>query len=124
MKMTKSGKIKISQLPWLPETDNNLHYKQLISAEEHGPDISVTLIEIDGDHHELKTNASTRIYSLISGEFSFVINDEESFDATAGDLIYIERGDRYRFSGHGQYLVINGPAFQSGDDIYTDGVAR
>lgn len=122
--MTKSGKIEIDQLPWLPEPDNHLKYKQLITALEHGPDISITLIEIDGDHHELRTDSSSRIYLLMSGDFNFVINDQESFKAVAGELIYIKRGDRYRFSGQGRYLVINGPAFQSGDDIYSDGVAR
>lgn len=122
--MNQSGKIGIHELPWLPEPDNNLRFKQLISAKDHGPDISVTYIEIDGDHHELRTEASSRIYFLVSGNFSFVVNDHESFDATSGDLIYIKRGDRYRFSGRGRYLVINGPAFQSGDDIYTDGVSR
>lgn len=124
MKRTRSGKIDTSEIPWLPEPDNSLKYKMLISAKEYGPDISVTLIEIDGDHHELRTDSSSRIYLLIRGEFSFTINDVESFDAAAGDLIYIERGDRYKFSGHGQYLVINGPAFQSGDDIYTDDQER
>lgn len=122
--MSQSGKIGIEEIPWLSETDNNLKYKQLISAKEHGPDISITLIEIDGDHHELRTDSSSRVYFLIEGEFKFVINDTSSFQATTGELIYIKRGDRYRFSGHGRYLVINGPAFQSGDDIYTDGVTR
>ncbi len=122
--MNQSGKIEIDQIPWRSEPDNNLNYKQLISAKEHGPDLSVTYIEIDGDHHELRTEASSRIYFLIKGDFRFVINGQESFDATTGDLIYIKRGDRYSFSGHGRYLVINGPAFQSGDDIYTDGIAR
>lgn len=122
--MSHSGKIQIDQIPWLPEPDNNLKYKPLITAKEHGRDISVTYIEIDGEHHELRTDSSTRLYFLINGEFRFVINDQETFEATTGDLILIKRGDRYSFSGHGRYLVINGPAFQNGDDIYTDGIER
>lgn len=118
--MTESGKIEIDQIPWLPEPDNNLNYKQLISAKEHGPDISVTFIEINGEHHELRTESSSRVYFLIKGNFTFVINGQRSFDVATGDLVFIKRGDRYKFSGNGQYLVINGPAFQSGDDIYSD----
>ena len=119
-----SGKMEIDQIPWTDEPDNHLRFKPLVTAKEHGVDISATFIEIDGEHHELKTDSSSRLYVLLSGTYTFTINDEESFKAIEGDLVYIKRGDRYRFTGKGRYLVINAPAFQPGDDIYSDGVKR
>jgi len=120
----KSGLISHQEIAWSEEPDNHLRYKPLVTAKEHGADISATFIEIDGEHHELKTDSSSRLYVLLAGTYTFTINDEESFKAIEGDLVYIKRGDRYRFTGKGRYLVINAPAFQPGDDIYSDGVKR
>lgn len=124
MNQQRSGLISHQNLEWIDEPDNHLRYKLLVTAKDHGADISATYIEIDGDHHELKTEASSRLYLLLTGTFAFTINGENTFDASEGDLVYVRRGDHYRFTGKGRYLVINGPAFQPGDDIYSDGIER
>jgi mannose-6-phosphate isomerase-like protein (cupin superfamily) len=121
--MTKSGKIDHLSMAWSDESDNHIRYKQLITSAKHGPDISVTLVDIDGEHLELKTDASSRVYLLLEGDFIFRVAGT-TFAATRDDLVLIERGEIYSFSGKGKYLVINGPAFQPGDDIYSDGVKR
>lgn len=121
--MTKSGKIDHNAMNWSDEPDNHIRYKQLISALVHGPDISVTLVDIDGEHLELKTDASSRVYVILEGDFTFHVAGS-TFSATKDDVILIDRGDIYSFGGKGKYLVINGPAFKSGDDIYSDGVKR
>ncbi|MGA0866829.1 MAG: hypothetical protein ACO39X_05120 [Candidatus Nanopelagicaceae bacterium] len=121
--MTNSGKINHAALNWTDETDNHIKYKQLISYLSHGPDISVTLVEIDGEHLELKSDASSRVYVILDGHFTFHVPGS-TFPATKDDVILIKKGDIYSFSGRGKYLVINGPAFKSGDDIYSDGVMR
>jgi mannose-6-phosphate isomerase-like protein (cupin superfamily) len=121
--MKSSGRIDHLGMDWTDEPDNQIRYKQLISSLLHGPDISVTLVDIDGDHLELKTEASSRVYVILEGNFTFHVPGS-TFTATKEDVILIKRGDIYSFSGKGKYLVINGPAFKSGDDIYSDGVKR
>ena len=121
--MKSSGKIDHLDMKWSEEPDNQIRYKQLISSLVHGPDISVTLVDIDGEHLELKTEASSRVYVILDGDFTFHVPDS-TFTANKDDVILIQRGDIYSFSGKGKYLVINGPAFKSGDDIYSDGVKR
>lgn len=121
--MSNSGKFDQDLIPWSDEPDNHIRYKQLISSLIHGPDISVTLVEIDGEHLELKSDASSRVYVILDGEFAFHVAGT-SFPATKDDVVLIDRGDIYSFSGKGKYLVINGPAFTPGDDIYSDGVVR
>ena len=119
----KVGKIDQGAISWSEEADNHIKYKQLITSAIHGPDISVTLVDIDGEHLELRTDASSRLYVILDGDFTFTI-EGSTFSAGKSDIILVSRGEVYSFSGKGQYLVINGPAFKSGDDIYSDGVAR
>jgi len=119
----KSGRVALEEIDWAPEPDNHIRYKQLITSKVHGPDISVTLVDIDGEHLELRTDSSSRLYVIYEGEFTFTI-EGSTFAATKEDVILVARGETYSFSGKGKYLVINSPAFKSGDDIYSDGVHR
>ena len=119
----KVGKIDQGAINWSEESENHLRYKQLITSAAHGPDISVTLVDIDGEHRELRTDSSSRMYVILDGEFTFTI-EGTTFQAVKNDIILVARGEVYSFNGKGKYLVINGPAFKSGDDIYSDGVAR
>ena len=43
-----------------------------------------------------------------------------AFVARAGDAVTIERGTPYAFEGELTYLVVNGPGFVDGDDVYDD----
>jgi mannose-6-phosphate isomerase-like protein (cupin superfamily) len=113
-----SGKFDLSKGPWISEPENFLQYQKLVFGERDGFDLSLTFIEIQGEHRQLLTKASSRIYLIHSGDFRFQIGTLSEFSATAGDAIYIKRGDPYRFTGYGSYFVINGPAFKIGDDIY------
>lgn len=100
------------------EISNNLTYRKLIHAEVDGVDVSVTSVSISGKHRSLKTDASTRVYYILSGNFVFSIEGEEPISAGAGDAVVVYRSVFYGFVGTGEYLVINGPAFQEGDDQY------
>lgn len=100
------------------EDFNNLTFRQLVNVGSHGPDLSITWVEIDGAHRRLVTNQSTRVYYLLEGLFTFTTSSESIILANAGDVVVIPRCQPYSFSGTGKYLVINGPAFQEGDDIY------
>ena len=118
-----SGRVSQETIQCSPEPDNNLTYKQLITSKIHGPDISVTLVDIDGEHLELRTDSSSRLYVIYEGEFTFTI-EGSAFAVKEEDVVLISRGETYSFKGKGRYLVINSPAFKSGDDIYSDGVRR
>lgn len=100
------------------EGANHLTYRKLVYAEIDGLDLSVTSVEISGEHRPLKTDASTRVYYILSGDFVFSIEGEEPISANIGDVVVIYRSSAYGFVGTGKYLVINGPAFQEGDDQY------
>ena len=102
------------------EDSNNLSFRQLVRASLCGPDLSVTWVEINGRHRRLFTNQSTRVYYLLEGVFTFNIFTENAILANAGDVVVIPRCQPYYFSGTGKYIVINGPAFQEGDDIYQE----
>ena len=95
-----SGKFDLSKGSWVSEPENFLQYKKLIFGERDGSDLSLTFIEIQGEHRELLTKASSRIYIIHSGDFRFQIGSSLEFSATSGDAIYIKRGDPYRFTGN------------------------
>lgn len=110
---------------WITEESNSLRFLRLLTSESDGPDLSVTLVEIDGTHRELRTLNSSRLYVILEGSFQFKItppdqasDSTKTIDVNKGELLLIERGDWYSFNGTGKYLVINGPAINPGDDIY------
>lgn len=100
------------------ESSNHLSYQKLVYAEFDGPDLSITSVDISGEHRPLRTDASTRVYYILSGDFIFTIEGEMPISASDGDAVIIYRSSAYGFVGSGKYLVINGPAFQEGDDQY------
>ena len=110
--------IKTANVKLLREESNNLNFRQLVTSKNHGLDLSVTWVEINGAHRRLVTYKSTRVYYLLEGSFTFYINSDEQTLANAGDVVIIPRSCPYYFLGSGKYLVINGPAFQENDDTY------
>ena len=112
--------IRSNSLDSSPEISNNLVMRQLVKSEKDGPDLSVTWVAIDGNHRSLKTDASTRVYYILEGEFQFSFDDSPNMTATDGDVVVIYKSSVYGFTGTGKYLVINGPAFREGDDVYVE----
>lgn len=114
----KARLVTSSLIPVVSEQSNNLVFRQMVNRLVDGPEISLTWIEIAGKHRPLKTDSSTRVYYLLEGELVFYCEDEDPMLASAGDVVVIYKSSWYSFEGTGKYLVINGPAFQEGDDIY------
>ena len=112
--------VRSNLLPVVSEHTNDLEMRQLVSREFDGPDISMTWVEIAGEHKPLKTDSSTRVYYILEGDFVFDCQGTELMNATAGDVVIIYKSCIYSFVGKGRYLVMNGPAFQDGDDIYVE----
>lgn len=111
--------VETSAVKEIHESSNDLTYWKLVHAEVDGGDLSVTSVEIAGKHRRLKTDASTRVYYILSGDFVFSIQDEEPIYASNNDVLVVYPSSEYEFVGTGKYLVINGPAFRDGDDQYT-----
>lgn len=107
-------------MPVQTDPRDHVAIRKLVSAAAHGPDISVTWVELSGRHRRLRTDRSTRVYYVLDGSASFQLGDEPAFGIEAGDTVVVPRGVPYEFSGEMTYLVMNGPAFVDGDDVYDE----
>jgi ethanolamine utilization protein EutQ (cupin superfamily) len=116
--MRRGRHVQASRVDVVREENNHLTLRKLVNTVDDGPDLSVTWVEIDGEHRALSTDASTRVYYILDGELVFLLNDGENLTAMEGDVVTIYRGCIYSFNGKGSYLVINGPGFRDGDDKY------
>jgi mannose-6-phosphate isomerase-like protein (cupin superfamily) len=111
-------RIRLDEAPEVLEPENNVVARPLVSGGAHGPDISVTWIRLSGRHRRLRTDRSTRVYYVLEGSASFRLGDAEEVVVESGDTLVVPRGTPYEFAGEMTYLVMNGPAFVEGDDVY------
>ena len=118
--MPRARVIRLGDVDAVTEPANALRLRTLVTAEEFGPDVSVTWVQIAGRHRRLRTERSVRVYAVLSGVLRFQVGDEESVLVSSGELIVIPRATPYELAGTGGYLVINAPAFADGDDHYLD----
>jgi mannose-6-phosphate isomerase-like protein (cupin superfamily) len=106
--------IRPDDIPEIDEPSNDLVMRKLVS----GGDLSVTWVRIDGTHRRLRTDASTRLYYFVDGDGWFEFGEEPRLELRSGDVVVVPRGTPYALGGTLTYLVINGPAFREGDDVY------
>lgn len=110
--------ISNQQTPEIAEPENNLKLKTLLNSIKTDGAISVTEVEISGEHRRLKTNSILRTYYLVSGSLEFSIDGESRINMRAGEILTLKEGCSYSLTGSAKYLVINTPAFKDGDDTY------
>ena len=111
--------IRPDDVPEIDEPSNDLVMRKLVDAAAGGGgDLSVTLVRIGGRHRPLRTDASTRLYYVVQGEGWFELGEEPRIEIRTGDVVVVPRGVPYGLGGRLTYLVVNGPAFREGDDIY------
>lgn len=103
----------------VPEPNNQLELRTLLSVTDGGPDLSITWVRIDGHHQRLRTDASTRLYVVLSGHGTITVADEV-FEVESGDLVVIPPSTPYHLDATMTYLVMNQPGFRAGDDLYLD----
>jgi quercetin dioxygenase-like cupin family protein len=115
--------VKLHEALIRDEPANGLRLQELVTAAEHGTDVSVTWVHIAGRHHRLKSARSSRIYVLLSGVLTAQVGDKPAERMCAGDVALVPRDTPYELAGTATYLVINAPAFVPGDDEY-EGVAE
>ena len=104
--------------PEIAEPENSLNLKTLLNSVKSDGAISVTEVEISGEHQRLRTNSILRTYYLVSGNLEFSIDGESGIHMKPGDVLTLKSGCEYSLKGSAKYLVINTPAFKDGDDTY------
>ena len=109
--------ISPDDVPEIAAPEDALVMRRLVHRDAHAADLSVTWVRLDGRHRRLRTDHSTRVYYIVEGSGTFVVGDDR-FDASEGDVVLVPRSTPYEFWGRLTYLVVNGPAFADGDDVY------
>ena len=112
--------IRPGDLPLESETDNPIAFRRVIRRDLHGAGISMTWIRLKGRHRRLVCHESDRVYYILAGSAEFRLGDAPPSTTRAGDSVFIPRGTPYDFSGEIDYLVMNGPAFLPGSDVYLE----
>jgi quercetin dioxygenase-like cupin family protein len=102
----------------IAEPENSLNLKTLLNSVKSGGAISVTEVEISGEHQRLRTNSTLRTYYVVSGSLEFTIDGQSGIAMQVGDVLTLKAGCEYSLKGSAKYLVINTPAFKDGDDTY------
>jgi mannose-6-phosphate isomerase-like protein (cupin superfamily) len=108
---------RFRDLALIDEPANDLQLKPLLAIDESAADLSLTWVHIDGHHQRLRTDASTRIYVVITGRGTITVGVEE-FTVETGDVVVIPPSNPYHLVGDMTYLVLNQPGFRDGDDLY------
>ncbi len=104
----------------IEEPSNSATVRPLARTDEGSSSLSMTWVSLDGPHRELASGRSTRVYYVLSGALAFVLDGGQPMTLAADEVLVIPRGCRYSLEGTGTYLVLNTPAFQPGDDEYTE----
>jgi mannose-6-phosphate isomerase-like protein (cupin superfamily) len=106
--------IRPADVPDVPEPSNDLVMRPLVAED----DVSATWVRIDGTHRRLRTDRSTRLYIVLDGDGWFELGDDPRFELRAADVVVVPRGVPYAIGGGLTYVVVNGPGFREGDDVY------
>ena len=70
------------------------------------PGLELCEVTIDGPHPEKIVEIETRIYRIIEGVGTFIL-DKTSYEAEPGDVFVIKKGSTYSYSGKMKLLEIN-----------------
>ena len=104
----------------IDEPSNDAVVFPLARVFEGTSSMSITRVVIEGRHRQLSTLRSKRTYFVLRGALTFTLDGGEATIVSTMELLVIPRGCVYGLSGRATYLVINTPAFESGDDVYAE----
>ena len=110
--------VRFGDVAEIAEPSNDLVLRPLVDRTSGEGNLSVTWVRLAGRHRRLRTDRSTRLYYIVEGDGWFVLGEEPEVAIHAGDVVVVPRGTTYALGGELTYLVVNGPAFAPGDDIY------
>jgi|GEM_PF-1137345 len=112
-------KYKIIKSSEVEELDKGfIKVKQLLSDDEI-PELSVSIVVIDGKNKNIINTKSDAVYFVIEGEGFFNIDGEE-VEVNRGDLIFIPKGSSYFDKGSLKMLAINNPRYEQSAVEYLD----
>jgi mannose-6-phosphate isomerase-like protein (cupin superfamily) len=112
--------LRAAEIATEAEPENAIVYKRMVRRDLHGPDLSLTWVQLEGRHRRLVCHESEWVYYILEGSASFALGEGAPQPVDAGDVVVIPRGTPYGFEGRITYLVMNGPAFRPGSDIYLE----
>jgi len=112
--------IRPGDLPLESEAENPISFRRIIRRDRHGAGISMTWIRLKGRHRRIVCHESDRVYYILAGSADFRLGVAPVQKTGAGDSVFIPAGTPYDFDGEIDYLVMNGPAFLPGSDVYLD----
>ena len=104
-------------MKFIPESQSSGKVKGAMKLDSYdvNKDYSLTYIEISGEHDKIRFSGETRIYFIIVGSGTFVVNEIE-FEVKENDVIVIEDGDVYEFSGEMKFVILHNPPFSPDQD--------
>ena len=115
-----SRKIDFSELPEIAEPANDLVLKKILTNLDSSGALSISWVAIDGSHEALISHSQLRIYLVMSGNLSVTVIGSNVHSLGKNDVLTLSRGSHYSLTGVGEYIVVNVPAFEEGDDEYLD----
>ncbi len=81
-------------------------------TKEQSDDASVIFVECRTRHYKTKMKGAKRMYFILGGSGSFIINEKQE-TANPYDLFIISNGETYEYSGAMKMLELNVPATDS-----------
>ena len=109
--------VRFAEQTPITEDGHPLVMYRLLDRRRHIDALSVTWVQLWGEHSRMRTAASERCYVIVAGRGAFQVGDEPSASVGPGDIVLVPRDVGYQFEGHFTYLVLNAPAFADGDDV-------
>ena len=102
-----SRKIDFSELPEIAEPANDLVLKKILTNLDSSGALSISWVAINGS-------------LVMSGNLSVTVIGSNVYSLGKNDVLTLSRGSHYSLTGVGEYIVVNVPAFEEGDDEYLD----
>ncbi len=99
------------------QTNKKIVGPMIIKEYNINSNYSAALIEINGNHGEVKSISEDRIYFILTGEGKFIINNEEN-NIEPNDLVYVPMNTPYNIIGKMKFLLICSPEFNAKNDIH------
>lgn len=106
--------------PIVSEPENDLGLRTLLGRANGTEDLSITWVQLEGRHRELRIGDTTRVYYILDGGFTFDVRGHPPMAASKGAIVVLDPRSTYSLGGSGEYLVINSPAYSDGDDLYLE----
>ena len=94
------------------------HGIDLTIYNENLPSVNVVRVHVDCGHfEEFYDKVSDYVYSVVSGDGTFMLNDEKH-EVTAGDLVVVPAGTRIHYFGTMDMVLSVAPAFDTKNEVH------